>query len=530
MKRKTQSGAVAVEATIVVTIVVVFVAVMVYLGMILYQRTMMSVVANQTAENIAEVYSNNIKDPFTGFLDEDELYQSVTYTSMKTDAHIEVVEQKATTLAKYRLESYRILGNDVEPEVEVQVVRKPNEMLKSQIVVSIKDSYELPFVEFFNTTGLFDMSVTGRADCVDILEYVNGSQAIGDPENSNITELPNIEKCTVSFVISRTNPTPVASVTVLSGNTIAGSTRYTKSVMPADPTWGSRRFAGWETSSGKKFTATTPVNSSTTVYGTWQYKVTLYPEGGILNGSKNSIEMYVNANSGGSFPNPTRDGYAFAGWYTGKNGSGGRYIANDTPVNSELSLYAHWNCTHNYKASQISAGTCKQRSTWKYTCERCSHSYTAQGAYGACKKGATAVIQPSCVSPGSRVAKCNYCRKVMVNEQIPPLGHNLQSFKKASTCVEKGFEGNKCTRCSYREGRELGLKDHEYGARCGKTHTLKSKYQFKMSSHNRSNGYYRTTAGECYLCVNCGAPHSGWTRQATDGTWVSGGMICILRR
>lgn len=530
MKRKTESGEMVVEASIVVTIVVVFVAVFVYLGMILYQRTMLSVVANQTAENIAEVYSNNIKDPFTGFLDEDELYQTVTYNNIKDDAYIEVVKKKATTLAKYRLESYRILGNDEDPEVEVQLVRKPNEILKSQIVVSIKDAYELPFVGFFNAIGLFDMSVTGRADCVDILEYINGSEAIGDPEHSNITELPNVDKCTVTFVVGKENPSPVATVTVLGGNTIAGSTRFTRAVMPADPTWGSRRFAGWETSSGMKFTATTAVNTDITVYGTWQYKVVLYPEGGTVNGSQSQTEMYVTAGGRGSFPTPSRDGYAFVGWYTGKNGGGSRYLSNDTAVTSDVSLYAHWNCTHNYKAKQISAGNCKQRSTWEYTCERCSYSYTNQGAFGSCNQGSTAVVNPSCVSTGSKVARCTVCSRVMVNESIPALGHDLKSFNQASTCTTAGFEGKKCSRCSYKEGKTLALTAHNYNARCGGTHELKSNYQFYMGTHNKSEGYTWTTHGECLLCINCGAPYGGWRRQATDGTWVSSGMICRKHR
>ncbi len=390
MKRKTESGEMVVEASIVVTIVVVFVAVFVYLGMILYQRTMLSVVANQTAENIAEVYSNNIKDPFTGFLGEDELYQTVTYNSMKNDAYIEVIEKKATTLAKYRLESYRILDNDAEPEVEVQLIRKPNEILKSQIEVSIKDAYELPFVGFFNAIGLFDMSVTGRADCFDVLEYINGSEAIGDPDHSNITEIPNLEKCTVTFVISESNPTPVASATVLSGNSIAGSTRFTRSVMPAEPTWENRRFAGWETSAGTRFTATTAVNTDITVYGTWQYKVTLYPEGGTVHGSQDQVEMYVSAGGRGSFPNPSRDGYTFAGWYTGKNGTGSRYISNDSIVTSELALYAHWTCTHEPCSTGIGwdevsrSGSCEDV-TIKYQCQRC-HAEKEAHTTGRCNK------------------------------------------------------------------------------------------------------------------------------------------------
>ncbi len=426
MKRRTESGEMVVEASIVVTIVVVFVAVFVYLGMILYQRTMLSVVANQTAENIAEVYSNNIKDPFTGFLDEDELYQSVTYNNIKNDAYVEVIEQKATTLARYRLESYRILGNDEDPEVEVQLVRKPNEILKSQIVVSIKDAYELPFVGFFNAIGLFDMSVTGRADCVDILEYINGSEAVGDPEHSNITELPNVDKCTVTFVVGKDNPSPVATVTVLGGNTIAGSTRFTRAVMPANPTWGDRHFAGWDTADGSAFTATTVVNSDITVYGTWSYKITLYPEGGKIL-SNEPYEMYVESGKRGAFPNASRDGYAFGGWFTGKNGSGSCYLSNDTVIDSNVTLYAYWSCNHNNCSSGVGwkevsrSGVCA-RITIKYQCQRC-HAEKEAYTTGRCNTN----------------GRCNVAHGKGENFNCTAVGwHRLSVGKYHVTCTKCG--------------------------------------------------------------------------------------------
>ena len=86
--------------------------------MILYQQSLVSIMANQTASNIAQVYSNSFKDPFTGYVDSDSVYQSITYSSMKTDAYVDVMEQKADTLAYYRLKSSRILTNG-NPSVEV---------------------------------------------------------------------------------------------------------------------------------------------------------------------------------------------------------------------------------------------------------------------------------------------------------------------------------------------------------------------------------------------------------------------------
>ena len=109
MKSKRESGEVVVEASIVVTLVMIIITIMMYVGMILYQQTLVSVMANQTASNIAQVYSNNLKDPFSGYVDPDRVYQSITYSNMKTDAYMSVVEQKANIFAQYRNQGDHLL-------------------------------------------------------------------------------------------------------------------------------------------------------------------------------------------------------------------------------------------------------------------------------------------------------------------------------------------------------------------------------------------------------------------------------------
>ena len=128
MKNKKENGEVVVEASIVVTLVLIVITIMLYVGMILYQQTLVSVMANQTASNIAQVYGNNLKDPFTGYVDSDRVYQSITYSNMKTDAYMDVIEQKANVFAKYRLKSSRILATG-NTSVEIDIVKKPNELL-----------------------------------------------------------------------------------------------------------------------------------------------------------------------------------------------------------------------------------------------------------------------------------------------------------------------------------------------------------------------------------------------------------------
>lgn len=388
LENKKNRGELVVEASIVVTIVGLFITILLYAGMMLYQKTLVSTLANQTAASIAQVYSNSIKDPFTGYVDPDKVYQSITYSNMKDDAYLEVLENKADVFAKYRLKSSRILATG-NPTVEVEIVKKPNELLKSQIVVTIHDQYDMPLVAFFGANSVVDFSASGRADCVDILEYINGIEAVGEPEESNVSLLPDSKNCIITFIPDRTNPQTFATVTVLKGKSILSSNRYTHCSMPGTPTRGSYEFDGWVDESGRNFTAATVVENNTVVYGKWKCVVTLDASGGTVN-SKAVDTISVTAGGRAPLPNAVRNGYQFAGWYTQKNGKGTRFLSNDTIINNDVTLYAHWSCKHKsdsgvsyYKpVSQTGNGQCSN-SVIKYRCSQCGDEYEVKGT-GRC--------------------------------------------------------------------------------------------------------------------------------------------------
>jgi len=378
MKSKRESGLVVVEAAIIVTLVMIILTIMLYVGMVLYQQTLVSVMANQTAANIAQVYSNNLKDPFTGYVDPDRIYQSITYSNMKTDAYMAVVEQKASVFAQYRLKSSRIL-TDGNTAVEVDVVKKPNELLKSQVVVTVRDHYDVPLVGFFGANGLMEFAASGRADCVDILDYINGVEAIGDPEDSSVSYLPDSKNCVITFIPDRDDPANIQVQTVLKGHSIVSSNRYTRSVMPQNPKKGNFEFAGWYTEDGRSFTASKQVNENITVYGKWLCTVTLEANasGATVNG-RSSYTMKVAYGNRAAFPYASRGGYNFGGWF---DDAGHAYVSNDTPVTKNVTLKARWSCAHPNRYEARRDGSPCTGGTIYYKCSTC-HVDLGTGRYG----------------------------------------------------------------------------------------------------------------------------------------------------
>lgn len=475
MKNKRENGEVVVEASIIVTLVVIVISIMFYIGMVLYQQTAIAVVANRTATNISQVYSNTLRDPFTGYVDPDNAYQSVTYSNMKTDAYLDAIQQKATVFAQYRLKKSQIIPA-VNREVDVQVVNKPNEILKGQVVVTITDTYDVPLVGMFGLDGGLSFSATGRADCVDYLEYLLGVEAIADPENSPIQSLPDSDTCIVTFVKDKYSGGFHAAVPVLRGKSIVTSNNHSHSTMPENPELNGMKFTGWVTDAGRNFSASTQVDDNITVYGTWDCKITFDPTGGTVDPATKMVGYKKTT----TLPNPSKYGFEFLGWYSdveyseeykSNNGTGTQYISGVTEIPGNITLYAKWKCIHaEFTHKKLDAGNCKTKSTWLRECKTCDYSDQYRGAYGSCQKGSNKTqISPSCTTTGWYVANCKFCDRLMESGVIDALGHKYASNKKdydiqdhyrAATCYRTGIKGSKCSRCGAEQGEILPMTKH----------------------------------------------------------------------
>ena len=172
---KNEKGEVVVEASIVLTITVVFITVLIYLGFYIYQYTNMQVVANEAATNVAQVYASEYKDPIYGYISESEFYKTDLYrnlTNIFTKSLDESNKKKAEWFSLYRLKKTSMLNN-AEPKISVDVVQKPGKIIQKQIVVTVSQKMELPLSSVWGSNSNSTVTVEGRADCIDLLEYFN---------------------------------------------------------------------------------------------------------------------------------------------------------------------------------------------------------------------------------------------------------------------------------------------------------------------------------------------------------------------
>lgn len=107
------------------------------------------------------------------------------------------------------------------------------------------------------------------------------------------------------------------------------------------PTHSSENFLGWFTPDGKEAAADMTVNSDLRLTAHWGtdavYTVVFDPSGGVCTPASKRLA----GNSAiGAMPVPTRAGYVFAGWFTGK--TDGKELDDNTIVTRNMTVYAHW--------------------------------------------------------------------------------------------------------------------------------------------------------------------------------------------
>jgi uncharacterized repeat protein (TIGR02543 family) len=131
------------------------------------------------------------------------------------------------------------------------------------------------------------------------------------------------------------------------GSAVAGRTVAAGSAVGALPSTArtGHAFLGWFTapSGGVRVTASTVVSGGATYYAQWRantYTVRLDANGGRLAAKAASVKRTYGQALGKLAAKPTRTGYTFQGWFTGK--AKGTKADAKTKVTRNLTYYAHW--------------------------------------------------------------------------------------------------------------------------------------------------------------------------------------------
>ena len=182
LKKDSESGNVIIEASIVMTIAVVMVAVLINLGFMTYQQSLLDSVAKEAATNVANVYTGAYRDPMYGYIDASEFYKTELYRYIENffnSSLDDAAGRKAEWYALYRLKSAQIVEFQAV-DVNAWVEQKPGTVLQHQVVVTITAKFEMPLTAIFGGDHRATYVATGRADCLDLLDYFNTVGMLND--------------------------------------------------------------------------------------------------------------------------------------------------------------------------------------------------------------------------------------------------------------------------------------------------------------------------------------------------------------
>jgi uncharacterized repeat protein (TIGR02543 family) len=130
-------------------------------------------------------------------------------------------------------------------------------------------------------------------------------------------------------------------------NNQAGDSGTGVNQWPGIPTHTTDAFAGWFKSdgTGNEYTDTTPITGNLDLKAKWAAPVTVTFDlaGGKIDGAETygPITIGTGGTLGTQLITPTRDNYAFVGWYSGDT----KYEAN-TPINAAVTMTAKWEITY----------------------------------------------------------------------------------------------------------------------------------------------------------------------------------------
>ena len=154
----------------------------------------------------------------------------------------------------------------------------------------------------------------------------------------------------IRIIRDTTNPVPTCTITFDSqgGTTVAAISGITSGATITLPvtTKAGFEFGGWYTAvngGGTKFTSSTPVTSSFTLFAKWTAvtvptcTITFDSQGGTTVAAISGITSGATI----TLPVTTKAGFEFGGWYTEVNGGGTKFTSS-TPVTSSFTLFAKW--------------------------------------------------------------------------------------------------------------------------------------------------------------------------------------------
>lgn len=170
---RAERGLEAVEGMFVLTAMIFVLVLLLSFGFLLYQRWVVSSVANDAANRIAQSYAYCETDPVTGFIRR-TMRQTMSPFRYQTSRLEEKNTDRAENYARWCLDQVSLAQATQEPDIEARTVHDC--FAQRHVEVEISATYEIPFggaLEFFGMDKVVTCHAVGYAVCTDVSNYMH---------------------------------------------------------------------------------------------------------------------------------------------------------------------------------------------------------------------------------------------------------------------------------------------------------------------------------------------------------------------
>ncbi len=181
--RREETGSLMLDGMIAMLLTIMVLVFLMSIGFLFYQQWTVSLVANDTAARLAQRYPYLTADMTSGYVSEEDV-SDIPLMRYFGDSLAVENEERGEVFASLCLSQSSLATPVSQPSISVSV---PYDSLgRRHVEVLVTAEYEIPFggaLEYFGLDGTLTYHATGRAPCIDLLDYITTVEAAVDIPN-----------------------------------------------------------------------------------------------------------------------------------------------------------------------------------------------------------------------------------------------------------------------------------------------------------------------------------------------------------
>ena len=169
-----ENGEMVIEASIIMPLVLIVYGIMLFLALLMYQKIVVTVSANESAHAVASVYNSPHRDPEMGYVPPDELNERhFLYRELFTLHSLTESSQKKGEWYTYYLLSKRRLLKADSVNVSAEIKRESGALMQKNVVITVTEKYKIPLVSVLGIDDEVVFTTVSAAQCQDFISYIN---------------------------------------------------------------------------------------------------------------------------------------------------------------------------------------------------------------------------------------------------------------------------------------------------------------------------------------------------------------------